>query len=154
MTDFGEYLVQIGNDPADINNWMYAVNEEAPPVGGAQKAIVDGDRVHWYNYNLHYYEVLSVLDETEIVVGETLTATVTWKDITGTHILSGASVYVGALRPWGPETGTLVGTTGADGTCTFSWSSVGTWGVYANDSVHGSGQYNWPYVTFTCRTGS
>jgi uncharacterized repeat protein (TIGR01451 family) len=109
--------------------------------------------VHWYNYNLHYYEVLSVLDETEIVVGETLTATVTWKDLIGTHVLSGARVYVGAMGPWGPETGTLVGTTGAQGTCTFSWSSVGTWGVYANDSVHGSGQYNWPYVAFTCRTG-
>ena len=150
--DLGEYLVQIGNDPADNNNWKYAVNEEAPPVGGAQKAIADGDWVHWYNYKLHYYEVLTTLDKTELIVGGDLTATVTWKNMTGTHSLSGASVYVGALHPWGPETGTHVGTTGADGTCTFSWSNPGEWGVYAVDPVHGSGQYNWPYVTFTCRT--
>ena len=150
---WGEYVVQIGNDPIDNDNWMYAVNEEVPPVGGAQKVIFDGDRVHWYNYNLHYYEVLTAIDETEIVVGENLTATVTWKDITGTHPLSGASVYVGAMGLWGPETGTHVGTTGADGTCTFSWSNPGEWAVYAVDPVHGSGQYNWPYVTFTCRTG-
>ncbi len=152
MTDLGEYLVQIGNDSADNNNWKYAVNEKAPPVGGAQKAIADGDRVHWYNYNLHYYEVLTALDKTELIVGGNLTATVSWKNMTETHLLSGASVYVGALHPWGPETGTHVGTTGADGTCSFSWSNPGEWGVYAVDPVHGSGQYNWPYVTFTCRT--
>ncbi|NOR77251.1 MAG: DUF11 domain-containing protein, partial [Methanophagales archaeon] len=29
----------------------------------------------------------------------------------------------------------------------------GEWGVYAVDPAHGSGQYNWPYVSFTCRTG-
>jgi hypothetical protein len=40
----GEYVVQIGNDAADTNSWSYAVNEEVPPVGGAQKEIVDGDR--------------------------------------------------------------------------------------------------------------
>jgi hypothetical protein len=150
---WGEYLLQIGNDPADNNNWMYAVNEVAPPVGGAQKEIVDGDRVHWYNYKLNYYAVLTALDKTEIVVGANLTATVSWKDMGGTHLLSGASVYVGDMGPWGPETGTHVGTTGAEGTCTFSWPTVGTWGVYAIDPVHGSGQYNMPYVTFTCRTG-
>ncbi|MEA2051601.1 MAG: CARDB domain-containing protein, partial [Euryarchaeota archaeon] len=148
----GEYLVQIGNDPADNNNWKYAVNEVVPQVGGAQKAIADGDRVHWYNYKLHYYEVLTTLDTTELLVGGDLTATVTWKNMTGTHPLSGASVYVGALGPGGLETGTHVGTTGADGTCTFSWSNQGEWGVYAVDPVHGSGQYNIPYVSFTCRT--
>ncbi|RCV65517.1 Serine protease, subtilase family, partial [Methanophagales archaeon] len=152
MTDLGEYLVQIGNDPADNNNWMYAVNEEAPPVGGAQKPIAYGDRVHWYNYKLNYYAVLTSLDKTELLVGGNLTATVTWKNMSGTHPLGGASVYVGALRPWGPETGTHVGTTGADGTCTFSWSDPGEWGVYAVDPVHGSGRYNMPFVTFTCRT--
>ena len=147
---WGEYVVQIGNDPADDNSWSYAVNEEVPLVGGAQKVIVDGDRVHWYNYNLQYYKVLTALNKTAIYVGENLTATVTWKDITGIHLLNGASVYVGAMGDWGPETGTLVGTTGVDGTCTFPWSTVGTWGVYAVDPVHGSGQSNWPYVTFTC----
>ncbi len=148
----GEYVVQIGNDPADNNSWSYAVNEEVPPVGGAQKVIFDGDRVHWYNYNLQYYSVLTALDKTEIVVGETLTATVTWKNITGIHLLNGASVHVGTMGPWGPEPGPSVGTTGVDGTCTFSWSSVGTWGVYAVDPVHGSGIYNYPPVFFTCST--
>jgi hypothetical protein len=97
--------------------------------------------------------VLTALDKTEIVVGEALAATVTWKNMDGTQPLSGASVYVGAMGPWGPEPGTHVGTTGADGTCTFSWSDPGEWGVYAVDPVQGSGQYNMPYVTFTCRTG-
>jgi hypothetical protein len=147
---WGEYVVQIGSDPADNNSWSYAVNELRPPVGGADKVISDGDRVHWYNYNLQYYSVLSALNKTAIYVGETLTATVTWKNITGIHLLNGANVYVGAMGDWGPETGTIVGTTGVDGTCTFSWSTVGTWGVYAVDPVHGSGQYNYPYVTFTC----
>jgi hypothetical protein len=55
---------------------------------------------------LNYYEVLTAIDKTEIVVDESLTATVSWKDLTGTHLLSGASVYVGAMGPWGPETGT------------------------------------------------
>jgi hypothetical protein len=148
----GEYVVQIGNDPADNNSWSYAVNEEVPPVGGAQKVIVDGNRVHWYNYNLNYYSVLTAIDKTEIVVGETLTATVTWKSITGIHLLNGASVHVGTMGPWGPEPGPSVGTTGVDGTCTFPWSTVGTWGVYAVDSVHGSGIYNYPPVSFTCST--
>ena len=147
---WGEYVVQIGNDPADNNSWSYAVNEEVPPVGGAQKVIFDGDRVHWYNYNLHYYEVLTAIDKTEIVVGESLTATVTWKNITGIHLLNGASVNVGPMGPWGPEPGPSVGTTGVDGTCTFPWSTVGTWGVYAVDPVHGSGIYNYPPVSFTC----
>jgi hypothetical protein len=147
---FGEYVVQIGNDPADNNSWSYAVNEEVPPIGGAQKVIFDGDRVHWYNYNLNYYSVLTALDKTEIVVGETLTATVTWKNITGIHLLNGASVHVGTMGPWGPEPGPSVGTTGVDGTCTFPWSTVGTWGVYAVDPVHGSGIYNYPPVTFSC----
>ena len=146
----GEYVVQIGNDPADNNSWMYAVNEEVPPVGGAQKVIVDGDLVQWYNYNLHYYEVLTAIDKTEIVVGETLTATVTWKNITGIHLLNGASVNVGVMGPWGPEPGPNVGTTGVEGTCTFPWSTVGTWGVYAVDPVHGSGIYNYPPVSYTC----
>jgi hypothetical protein len=108
--------------------------------------------VHWYNYNLNYYSVLTALDKTEIVVGETLTATVTWKSITGIHLLNGASVHVGTMGPWGPEPGSSVGTTGVDGTCTFPWSTVGTWGVYAVDSVHGSGIYNYPPVSFTCST--
>jgi hypothetical protein len=147
---WGEYVVQIGNDLADNNSWSYAVNEVVPPVGGAQKVIVDGDRVHWYNNNLQYYSVLTALDKTAIYVDETLTATVTWKNIAGIHLLNGASVHVGAMGPWGPDPGPSVGTTCVDGTCTFPWSTVGTWGVYAVDPVHGSGQYNWPYVSFTC----
>jgi uncharacterized repeat protein (TIGR01451 family) len=143
-----EYVLQIGDNADDEDNWVCAVNGEV--VGGAQKAIVDGDRVHWYNNNLHYYEVLTALDKAEIDAGDFLTATVTLNETNGTH-LTGARVYVGALGPWGPESGTLVGTTGADGTCTFSWPTVGTGGVYAVDPVHGSGQYNWPYVTFICR---
>jgi hypothetical protein len=73
---------------------MYAVNEVPPPVGADVKVIFDGDRVHWYNYHLNYYSVLTALDKTEIVVGETLTATVTWKNMTGIHLLNGASVHV------------------------------------------------------------
>jgi len=76
---------------------MYAVNEVAPPVGGAQKEIVDGDLVHWYNYKLNYYAVLTTLDKTEIVVGEALTATVTWKGMDGTQPLSDASVCSSSL---------------------------------------------------------
>jgi hypothetical protein len=70
--------------------------------------------------------------------------------MTGIHFLNGASVHVGAMGPWGPEPGPSVGITGVDGTCTFPWSTVGTWGVYANDSVHGSGISNYPPVSFTC----
>jgi hypothetical protein len=150
LSTWGVYVVQIGNDPADNDSWSYAVNEVVPPVGGAQKVIVDGDRVHWSNNNLQYYKVLTALDKTAIYVGESLTATVTWKNIAGIHLLNGASVHVGTMGPWGPGPGPSVGTTGAEGTCTFPWSTVGTWGVYAVDPVHGSGIYNYPPVSFNC----
>jgi hypothetical protein len=149
LTEWGVYLVQIGDDTDDKNNWMYAVNEVVPLVGGAVKVIVDGDMVHWYNSNLHYYVVLTTLDKTEIVVGETLTATVTWKDITGTYKLTGSDVFVADTAY---VSGDYVGATNDDGNCTFQWSTPGTWYVYAVDPVHGSGIYNYPPVSFTCST--
>jgi len=60
MGAYGEYLIQIGDDPADENNWMYAVDGSVPWVGGAQYNLSGGEFVHWYNYNLHYYEEVLV----------------------------------------------------------------------------------------------
>jgi hypothetical protein len=143
----GAYLVQIGDDADDKYSWMYAVNEVAPPVGGSEKVIVDGDRVHWYNYNLQYYAVLTTLDKTDIHVDDYLTATVRWKNITGTYKLTGSDVFVADTAY---ASGDYVGTTNDEGNCTFQWSTLGTWYVYANDSVHGSGINNYPPVSFTC----
>ncbi|RZN39009.1 MAG: hypothetical protein EFT35_04125 [Methanophagales archaeon ANME-1-THS] len=147
MTAWGEYLIQIGNDPGDYNNWMYAVNETVPWVGGAQYDLSGGEFVHWFNYKLNYYMVLTTLDKTSIYPGENITATVTWKNTTGTYPLSGASVNVSnAAYREGPS----VGTTGADGNCTFQWSTPGTWYVYAVHPTYGSGIYNYPPVSFRC----
>lgn len=147
MGYYGEWLIQIGNDPADEYNWMYAVNETVPGVSGAQYDLTGGEFVHWYNYKLNYYTVLTTLNRSQINAGDYLNATVTWKNTTGTYPLSGASVNVSnAAYTEGPS----VGTTGPDGNCTFQWSTPGMWYVYAVDPVHGSGMYNYPPVSFTC----
>ncbi len=147
MGTWGEYVIQIGDDPGDMYTWMYAVDEVVPSVGGAQYTLSGGEFVHWYNYNLNYYKVLTTLDKTSIYTGESITATVTWRNVTGTYLLNGAEVFVSdtAYMP-----GTSAGTTGADGNCTFQWSTPGVWYVYAVDPVHGSGIYNYPPVSFTC----
>jgi len=144
---YGEYLTQIGNDPADEYNWMYAVNETSPWVGGAQYTLSGGEKVHWYNYMLNYYTVLTTLNKTLINAGDYLNAMVTWKNTSGTYPLSGAEVFVANASY---TAGSSVGFTGADGNCTFQWSTPGVWYVYAVDPVHGSGMYNYPPVSFTC----
>ncbi len=144
---YGEYLTQIGTDPADEYSWMYAVNETSPWVGGAQYNLSGGEKVHWYNYMLNYYTVLTTLDKTSIYSGDSITATVTWKNVSGTYPLSGAGVFVANASY---TAGSSVGFTGPDGNCTFQWSTPGVWYVYAEDPVHGSGIYNYPPVSFTC----
>jgi len=144
---YGEWLIQIGNDSADEYNWMYAVNETVPGVGAAQYNLSGGEFVHWYNYNLNYYTVLTTLNKTVINAGDYLNATVTWKNTSGTYPLSGAEVFVANASY---TVGSSVGFTGADGNCTFQWSIPGVWYVYAVDPVHGSGMYNYPPVSFTC----
>ncbi len=147
MGSYGEWLIQIGNNASDKNNWMYAVNETVPGVGGAAYDLSGGEKVHWFNYMLNYYTVLTTLDKTSIYPGDSITATVMWTNLTGTHLLNGAEVFVSdtAYMP-----GSSVGTTGADGNVTFEWSTSGTWYVYAVDPLHGSGIYNYPPVSFTC----
>ena len=147
MGYYGEWLIQIGNNASDEYNWCYAVDEVVPGVGGAQYTLSDGEFVHWFNYMLNYYTVLTTLDKTSIYPGDDITATVTWRNTTGAYLLSGASVNVSdtAYMP-----GTSVGTTGADGNVTFEWSTPGTWYVYAEHPTYGSGIYNYPPVSFTC----
>lgn len=144
---WGEYVIQIGNDPADQNCWMYAVNETVPGVGGAQYNLSGGEFVHWFNYMLNYYTVLTTLNTTLVNAGDYLNATVTWRNTTGVYPLSGASVNVSsATYTKGPS----VGTTRPDGNCTFQWSTPGTWYVYAVHPTYGSGINNYPPVSFTC----
>ncbi len=126
---------------------MYAVNETVPGIGGAAYDLSGGERVHWYNSMLNYYKVLTTLDKTSIYPGDSITATVTWTNLTGTYSLSGASVNVSDTAY---VAGPSVGTTGPDGNVTFEWSTPGTWYVYAVDPVHGSGIDNYPAVSFTC----
>ena len=144
----GEYVIQIGDNASDNNSWMYAVNETSPWVGGAQYGLSGGEKVHWFNYNIPYYQVLTTLNTTSITCGDYLTATVTWKNTTGTYPLNDATVNV-TDNVW-VNPGTSVGNTGPDGNCTFQWSTPGTWQVYAVDPVHGSGQCNWPTPCFDC----
>ena len=146
----GAYVLQIADNASDCDNWCYAVNETKPGVGGAAYDLSGGEFVHWYNRDHHYYEVFTTLNRTLINVDDYINATVTWANQTGTYLLNGASVNVSTMGAWGPNVGPSVGTTGPDGNVTFQWSSPGTWGVYAVDPVHGSGQYKWPAVTFTC----
>ncbi len=147
MGYYGEWLIQIGNNASDKNNWMYAVNETVPGVGGAAYDLSGGERVHWYNSMLNYYKVLTTLNRTTINAGENITATVTWKNLSGTYPLSGASVNVSDTAY---VAGPSVGTTGPDGNVTFEWSTPGTWYVYAEHPTYGSGIYNYPPVSFTC----
>jgi hypothetical protein len=149
---WGEYVLQIGNNASDYNYWCYAVNEVVPWVGGAAYDLSGGEFVHWSNCGLNCYTVLTTLNTTSVEVGDYLTATVTWKNVSGIHPLNGASVYeTDTLDEWGyPTTGTSVGTTGPDGNCTFQATTPSRWYVYAVDPVHGSGQYNYPPVSFTC----
>ena len=147
MGTWGEYVLQIGNNASDYNNWCYAVDEVVPWVGGAAYSLSGGEKVHWYNCGLNYYTVLTTLNTSSIEVGDYLNATVTWKNVSGTYPLDGAEVFVSdtAYMP-----GTSVGTTGSDGNVTFQWSTPGVWYVYAVDPVHGSGIYNYPPASFTC----
>ena len=147
---WGNWTVQIGSNASDFGNWMYAVDETSPGYSADLYALSGGEKVHFFNYNLPFYKVLTTLNTSQINVDDYINATVTWKNTTGTHLLSGASVNVSTMGAWYPNVGPSVGTTGADGNVTFQWSSPGTWGVYAVDPVHGSGQYNLPSVTFTC----
>jgi len=148
MGMYGEWLIQIGNNASDEYNWCYAVDEVVPGVGGAQYSLSGGEFVHWFNYKLNYYTVLTTLNTSMINVDDYLNATVTWKNLSGTYPLQGADVYVSSAA-YTP--GTKVGTTGPDGNVTFQWSTPGVWYVYAVDPVHGSGIYNYPPVSFTCR---
>ncbi len=147
MGSYGEWLIQIGNNASDENNWMYAVNETVPGIGGAAYDLSGGERVHWYNYMLNYYTVLTTLNRTTINAGENITATVTWKNTTGTYPLSGASVNVSDTAY---AAGPSVGTTDPDGNVTFEWSTPGTWYVYAEHPTYGSGIHNYPPGSFTC----
>ena len=116
-------------------------------MGAAQYDLSGGEFVHWYNYNLHYYEVLTTLNTTSVEIGNYLTATVTWKNVTGTYSLEGATVYETETAY---VAGTAVGTTGPDGNCTFQADETGTWYVYAEHPVYGSGLYNYPAPYYLC----
>ncbi|MCK4731888.1 MAG: hypothetical protein KAT65_05450, partial [Methanophagales archaeon] len=91
---YGNWTIQIGSNASDMYNWMYAVNETSPPYAADLSALSGGEKVHWFNYMLNYYAVLTTLDKTSIYPGDDITATVTWKNTTGTYPLSGASVNV------------------------------------------------------------
>lgn len=49
-TDFGLYLWQIGDDPANENSWMYAVNGDSPWVGASEYEIESGDSLHFHHW--------------------------------------------------------------------------------------------------------
>jgi len=139
---WGEYLIQIGSDPSDENCWMYAVDAVVPSVGGAQYSLSGEEKVHWFNYNLNYYTVLTELDTTYVEISDYVTATVTWKNMTGTYPLSGATMYE---TDTAYVAGTSIGTTDIDGNCTFQADETGRWYVYADDPTHGSGIFNLAY---------
>ena len=144
---WGEYVIQIGDNASDYNSWMYAVDDVKPGVGGAAYSLSGGEKVHWYNADYHYYEVYTTLDKTSIYLGDNITATVTWKNTTGTYPLNGATVYETATA-YTP--GSSVGTTGLDGNCTFEADETGRWYVYAEHSTYGSGIYNYPAPYYDC----
>ena len=137
----GVYLTQIGTDPADAYSWCYAVNEVMPWIGGAEYEIEESDKVHWYNYELHYYQVWTELKPTLVKLGDNVTATVTWKDTSGIFPLGNAEVFVTATAY---TSGTSVGFTNESGMLSFTPTQIGIWYVYAVDPVYGSGIYNYP----------
>ena len=150
MCSIGIYLIKIGDLEINYNCWCYAVDDSMPGFGADLYDLYGGEKVHWFHYKDQNYYVLTTLDKTEINVDDYITARVTWKNLSGTFPLSGATVHVGRMGMFEPEEGPSVGTTDANGYCTFQWSSVGTWGAYAIDPVHGTGKYNWPPTTFIC----
>lgn len=146
MGAYGEWLIQIGDDPADMNSWMYAVNETQPTVAASQYTLSDGENIVWFNYNLNYYTVLTELNTTSVEIGDSITATVTWNSPSGMIYLDGAEVYITNTEY---VSGTSVGTT-SGGTLSFTASDAGRWYVYAEDSIHGSGLYNYPTPYYDC----
>jgi len=51
---WGNYTIQIGNDAANNNSWMYAVDGVSPWIAGDKYDLSGGEYVHWYNYLLTY----------------------------------------------------------------------------------------------------
>ena len=150
MCSIGIYLIKIGDLEINYNCWCYAVDGSMPGFGADLYDLYGGEKIHWFHYKDQYYYLLTTIDKTEINIDDYITARVTWKEMSGTIPLSGASVHVGPMGMFEPEEGPSVGTTDADGYCTFQWSKIGTWGVYAIDPVYGTGIYNWPPTTFIC----
>jgi len=153
VTDYGwgAYVVQIGDNVDDYNNWMYAYNERLIWVSAAEQTVEDNDSVHWFNSMLGCYQLLLAIDNTKIVQGEDITATVTWTDGGGTTSpAENAGVYVSdTMGTYQPEPGELIGYTNTGGQLTFAWEEVGQFWPYAEiDDRSSISQY--PAPTFEC----
>lgn len=156
VADYGGgayYVVQIGDNTTDYNNWVYAYNERVNwVVGAADQPVADGNSVHWFNYLLGYYQLLLEIDKTKIVQGENITATVTWTSGPGTteHVES-AGVYASDnFGMYQPEPGQPVGNTDASGELTFSWNTVGQFWPYAETTDDRTSISQYPVPTFEC----
>jgi len=149
---WGAYVAQIGTDPADENSWSYALNERVPMVGAADQPITSGDRIHWFNYALEYYSFRLAVAPATLDLNDPVTFTVTWTDGSGvTSPVGNAEVFVSdTMGAWGPEPGQSYGYTNSSGQLTLVWSQLGTFYPYAEHSVYGSTQYQWPTPQFTC----
>lgn len=149
---WGAYVMQIGTDSNDENSWSYALNGHVPMVGAADQPVSSGDRIHWFNYTLGYYSFTLEVDPTSLDLNDPVTFTVTWTDGNGAiSPVEHAEVFVSdTMGTWGPEPGTSYGYTNSSGQLTLVWSQLGTFYPYAEHSVYGSTQYQWPTPQFTC----
>ena len=152
---YGVFVNQIGTDTADAGNWSYALEGAVPMTGAADQAVANGETVHWFNYNLGYYNFALSVDPATIGLNQDVTFTVTYTDGTGAASgVTGAEVFVSdTLGSFGPETGTSYGTTDTSGELTIAWSELGTFYPYA---TYGSltSQYQYPTPEFTCSSST
>jgi len=151
--DWGLFVNQIGDNVADLGNWMYYVNESSPWVGADQYFLAAGDAVHFVNFSLNLYSLSLALDLDEIEPGESLTAAVLYTDGDGSSVAAeDAEVFVsdetdGFGNPVAP--GVPVGQTDTSGQLTFTWDEPGTFYPYAQWNGKTT-QYQWPVVSFIC----